>query len=204
MIQEFLEAYGTIVKSITNCRMFNGRGTQKLLAQLVAKKAGQLEEGQNPTKDLVDSVLCIRRSHELLTEYAKALKDAESTLTKILMEEFKLQLDETGVLHSTTVRTDWVTATLKVDKKLPIPSTKSNPELYYSLCQQIGIPAEIAKHGVVEFRWNGLQEWFGQRLEEGKPIPEGISLTELYPYNSITLRQKRDLPISPDFPKEEN
>lgn len=159
---------------------------------------GKLHEGlvelqkETSKEEYIDAVFAIRKTHQLLADLVKALTKFDREISDKIVTVMALELKE-GVLKRGSIKTEYTTAVCKVQNHLPVPKRKSNPELYANLCRYCGIPEDAIKSGVFNLTWDGFSEFLSEKLAEGRPLPQGVSLSEMYIVKSLVLRQNKSL-----------
>lgn len=153
-----------------------------------------LEAGGAPPSNetLVDYILVLRKTRELLKAIATSLQKSEDNFIDQIYARAHQSLTEEGGLFNPTVRTEYVTATIGLDAQIPIPSFRRNQEAFFELARFYGIPDLLIKHGAVDFDWPGMTAVIKEQLENGQPLPTGFD-SKAYLKKSITIRQKKEI-----------
>jgi hypothetical protein len=179
-----------------------------LMAQ-VTEAADRIKTQELSPADATDIGFLCRESAALLKELRK---EVEARYERVANRLGQHQTD--GLLNGTITEDTWKTRgrfatgapkckalpTLPrkyLDKALPtLPrkyldkeKTEINPD-YLALCEFMGIPADLAKRGVVDFNWEALVKICSERMERGEKLPPGI--VKVATVNTMVFRRRRD------------
>jgi len=80
------------------------------------------------------------------------------------------------------IKTEYVTATPDIKPIPKLPDRRREPEAYGQLMDGLGVPRALWDVGddrsaVMQPHWNGMQEYVASLMQQGKPLPPGVSQT---------------------------
>jgi CHASE3 domain sensor protein len=136
-------------------------------------------------------------SSEELTDIGYLLKKQSEYLDDLRKETDKLRalVEKIACLRSVAEEKDKfrgriATGTPQVQKSANIPHPKKDPDNFLKLCAFLGIPEEAVMNDLIRVHWPGMKEFITKRLEEGKPIPPGLSTEDLHTHYSLRYRKR--------------
>lgn len=179
MLPEFREAYGL------------ARQTHERLYNLLR----EAERTLTTTPDLaeqVDAAYAMRETAKLLDDTRKDASRLCETASKIACAI----AIKSG--SADTIRTEYVSATPKMDMAPAVPNRRRDPEQYRAFCAAVGIPEALVNvdenaSQVFELHWPGLVSHFTALMEEGKPLPPGVRLDQTYPVYKLSMRGRKEV-----------
>lgn len=157
---------------------------QKLLEELMSA-SDDMKAKKLSTSDLADvGFLCreLERLSDDLRKDCKARKELAGKIISFIVTQESLNDDSAN----DTVRGELATATPYV-KQLPrLPARGS--AMYSAFCKDLGVPQNVIDQGVIKIDWKGAIEFVTERMQDGLPLPKGIS--ETYPEFSCVFRRR--------------
>jgi len=163
MKQEFLEIYQDLVRTSI-------KRLEKLqaLQDDVKKNGGTLGE-------FMDAVYALKGVQKLAEEERKAYSKFERYLSGVL----------NSLSSEKTIRTEWVTGTIKTTSHVAIP--REGTIEYDDLCAWVGLDPNLP----VRISWEKLAEFVARKMEQGLNPP--CDLSKMVNMVSISCRGKREL-----------
>lgn len=153
----------------------------------------QLEELRTP-EEFADAAYAMREMEKLTDSMRKTFKKCrerqESLACLVAMSED---------LTRETIQTPYVTARIesflipKLPGKVEGPDGEKTPTPELTMLRNwLGLGPELFSyaHDVVTIHWPGIQCLFGNRLENGLPLPPGCDHTEQFQRSGLRMRRK--------------
>lgn len=125
--------------------------------------------------ELMDTVYAMQCLQKILEKERKVYSKLEKYLAHVL----------DGLSREKTVRTEWVTGTIKTDSYFPIP--KEGTEEFDDMCDWLGLDPRLP----VRISWERLKDYSEKQLSMGNNVP--FDLAKVVKLVSVTCRAKRDL-----------
>ena len=140
--------------------------------------------------DQVDAVYTLRKAEDLLDDVRKELKKVRARIEVRTCLAFDIE-------QITKLSTPFCTGTSKVSQFAKYPAKRENdPEKFDALMKSMGVPedlltSEVGKE-VVRPNWEGFASWFTERQANGQPLPDGITVDDVYTVMELATRKKKD------------
>lgn len=138
--------------------------------------------------ELVDTAYAMKQIVLLVKDIENEAKRLEETAIQIACALW--------AMTSTTgepIRTEYCTGSPDIKQMASIPNRNRNPELYEKFMDSLGVPRDLWAGEGEAFRphWPGLVEYISERQRTGKPLPEGVDPSRMYPVYKLTCRPKK-------------
>jgi hypothetical protein len=128
-------------------------------------------------------VYALQQTSDMLTDLRKQIDKLEKTLGMfVCMEMRHEQLD--------SIKTPHCSAKVKVEQFANLPTKREkDPQKFDALMGSMGIPASVIESESVRFHWPGFKEYLTQNQAEGHPLPEGLSVDDVYTEYTLQTRK---------------
>jgi hypothetical protein len=139
--------------------------------------------------ELVDLIYALRKTSELADTARKEMNRIE-----------ELTIKQACLIWTTTdgnpIRSDYVTGSPDIKMMASLPRRKSNPEGYAALMRYLGVPDELwdtsdEESEAVRPHFPGMVDLLSRAMQEGRPLPPGISPENTYPLYKMRLVAKK-------------
>lgn len=137
---------------------------------------------------LTDELYATREMEKVVKEMVSRLRKRRDFLEKAICLIWQKDSPD-----GEPIRTDYCTATPKPTVTPKLPTYKNDPDAYIRLMQYFGVSYDAAKAEVLRPHWPAFVEFFADILAEGKPIPEGIDPSVMYPVFNVTVKSKKGI-----------
>jgi hypothetical protein len=166
MKQELIDLYREVFNTLENCTGF------------LSKFSKGLTQGEVTLIDIADAIYGLRETKKLLEAFGSNINDIENVMIAIATKA------RDG--EERTLRTEWVTITLRPEHHIPIP--KKGSDDWNNLCDWLKLPRDCE---AIKFSWDGLASTLEKRMAAGENSP--IDITKLVTLYKATCRGKRDM-----------
>lgn len=132
----------------------------------------------------------------LLREMAKMFKDLEKE-SRLLRENNDNIVCFKAISSQSVenIKGEIATGTPQVKTTAKLPSRSRDPEAFYQLMEDLGVPPESVAQDAVRPHYPGMLELISQRVADGKNPPRGIDPTTMHPTYTLTLRKKAGVDV---------
>lgn len=140
-------------------------------------------------EDRADIALILHKSYEYLDDTRKHIERAKQLAFDTACVVWCSQTDA-----ARSIRGKYGLATPDVNSVPKWPKQRENPEAYDAMMRWVGLDpnCEAIRAGAMSPHWNRMQEYATKLVRELKPLPKGVSLTDLTTVYKLTLRQRLD------------
>lgn len=148
-------------------------------------------------KELADSAFALKQAEEwfddLRKQFRKEREHYEQMCGAVWSKTSLTTAIETG---DDSIKTEYVTATVKIEKNASLPRKKQEPEQFEQLMNYLGIPKHLWNSDdpeaseVVSIHWPGFTALLSKYLAEGKPMPPGIDPKKVFTRFILSMRRK--------------
>jgi hypothetical protein len=70
---------------------------------------------------------------------------------------------------------------------------RNDPDKFDKLMTSLGIPQDIIDSESVRLNWEGFSNWFTKRQSDGLPLPDGITVDDVYTEYELATRKLKEV-----------
>lgn len=139
------------------------------------------------TTEKADIVHALKQTSAVLDDLRKQIDKAVKRYA--LFTCIDLQLHEVD-----TIRTQHCTAKIAVKQYAKYPAKRRNdPDKFDKLMTSLGVPQDIIDSESVRLNWEGFSNWFTKRQADGLPLPDGITVDDVYTEYDLATRKLKEV-----------
>lgn len=152
--------------------------------------------------ECANALYALKNTEKLVNEVRLHADRIINFLEQAVSNQHALDLTAEGSTQIRSIHTEWCVATPRFETQIPLPKQYTNPkdekqsesnQRFAQIAEWLGIPKDVVAREIVEFRWNGLKEYFEERIMKGEPLPKNYNIHQMYYKTSVSCRKKRDL-----------
>lgn len=132
----------------------------------------------------IDTVYALQKVSDTLTDIRKQVDKVVKSMTKPISIQMEFE-------QLASISTPYCTAKTKVEMFANVPHKREkDPEKFDRLMQGLGVPLQVSQQEGVRFHWPGFKDLLTLQQEQGLPLPEGLSMDDVYTEYTLQCRKK--------------
>lgn len=136
-------------------------------------------------EELCDSAYAIREAHKQADDLRKKLNALQIKHAQLICALWLRSPD------SDKIKTEYCTVTPVIKQIASVPSFRKEPEVYRTLMEALGIPAEMYETGVVRPSYEAFCDYISELTAQGKPLPKGLDVAKVYQNPTVNIRKRK-------------